>query len=278
MFDAAIKKRLFTLIIILVLAFIPVEAQSGDESEIEMLRKENLQLSEKITTMQKEREGMADFMKRYITIVSEVRDGLDSIDIGLIAYGNVEIPRKYDIKEDLLNKIQRIKERLEQYQNLDEELKLSQEEVENYKTFVAQLKKVLERKEQEVIELTRTIIELEKKNLDLERKSYDQKKKYDSEILDLVNAVDKLKTKVDSEKKKANRKYLMEVTPKFLLYKECTYEENLIKIKGKKVKLLSSHPDNSYKLLKKGRNYYELEIFNWEEFWGMKTFLVIFHK
>jgi hypothetical protein len=266
------------LIIILVLGFFIAGAQYGDESEIERLRRENSQLWEKIKAMKKEREGMADFMKRYTTIVSEVRDGLESIDRGLVNYGRAEIPRKYDIKEDLLDTISRIRQRLEQYQNLAEELKLSKEEVENYKTFVAQLKKVLERKEQEVIELTRTIIALEKNNLELEKKNYALTKKYDSQILDFVNAVDKLKTQIDNKKKEANRKYVIEVTPKILLYKECTYEENLIKMKGKKVKLLSSHPDNSYKLLKKGRNYYELEIFDWEEFWGMKKFLVIFHK
>lgn len=271
MYKITSKKRIFLFFLLLFLSYFSLKSQDRRDDEIARLRR-------KISELQEEKSEMAKFTQYLTSLVLDVKEGLFSIDIGLVAPGKTEVERQRDLREKLLDRIDLISKQMNDYKDLVRELHISQEQIEKFEKIVFQLQEELEKKKQEILILNGQIISLERKNLAIERKSFEDYKKHFEENKDLKGKLDVLRKEFEDEKEKAAKKYYLEITPKSLMFEEC-YSKNVpIEIRGKNIRVLTGHQRHSFEFKKIGRRHYTLEIFNWDSFWGTKKFLVIYHK
>ena len=239
------------------------------------------ELQSKISKLDEKRIETERLLAYYISTVSEVCEGLNDINIGYIEIysGELKALERRSLKHRLLKKIEQVKQIIDDNRRLVKELKISKEEVNDFENLVMELKKQLEIQTKEISELREDYFVMREKNLDLRETNFNLKKEIsnlESIKLSLKKEQEQVKREYELEKEKHNIKNVLLVTPKSLIYYECTSQA--IKISGKDIRILSSHLTGSYNLKKINNNNCILEIFDWENFWMSSKFLVIFYK
>jgi len=279
------NKIKFLFLIIVVSSF--YSCKSGEEKEANPLADSLQNVNSELKGQLSEKEAA---MMEFINSFNEIQENLDAIkEKEKIITRNTSgenISKKDQIKEDIqaiYDLMQKNKSRLN---SLSEKLKKSHLKIEGLQKMIENLQKTVEQKDKEIAELKTKLesLNIELTNLEANYKNLEEENKKKEE---------KLKTAyyVIGTEKELKEKKIISKTGGFIgigktaslnadINKEHFTQINIeqvlsIPIGGKKVKIISTHPNGSYELIMNGKVAEKLEIKNPEQFWSMSKFLVI---
>lgn len=263
-------------------------------NKIDKLKTENSNLRTEIERLENESEERKKYVKIVSEIVDEVYRELWAIDLGSITLYSGDLPKKRETiwkrrRNEMLNKIDQVKELIDKNQELVMALKLTHDEKEKFKRLAEDLQDKLDAKRNEINRLICDNFKLQKENLNLHEKilvSKEEILEYKVKISTLERETKTLKGKYENEVEKSNKKYLVILTgPKLKKLKlkkcdECVKSRSLIKIKGQEAKILSDHQYDvkTYELKKRDKELHTLNIYDWNNFWKNSRILVVFCK
>ncbi len=235
-----------------------------------------------------------------IQSINEVQEGLRRINEAesriTIANGNPESSSSTQLIRENMDFIQQaMQQNREQLARLEEKLKTSSTNLNALRKTIANLQAQMDAKTREIQELTAQLAENEVfiaqqgDQIDALSENVTQLNKENKEKTETIQQqADELNkawfvfgTKAELKEQKIlqggevlknkdfNKKYFTEVDIR-------TMKE--IRLYSKKAELLTSHPEESYKLVKDNNNDYILRITNTKTFWSISKFLVILVK
>jgi len=282
-------KNIMKSILILTISLFSIFACTSSRviDEMNKLDKENSDLKSEKQILEEKLEEKSKYIEIYTDFVEEFDRELSAIDLGYIdIYSkDIEFQKKNALRDRLLDKVSKIKEMIIKNKELVLALKLTIEEVNRFKKIVNILEKKLENKKAEINYLTECNMNLLGKNIDLKRENLILRENIfklrieafssKDEVAELSNA---LKRERDSYKRDENdrAKYVIKVTNKD--YSCERYNNSIIRLRGKNIKLLSKHTQDSFKVDEVINNSLcTLEILDQEQFWNKCNFLVIYY-
>jgi septal ring factor EnvC (AmiA/AmiB activator) len=281
------------LIFILVLSAIFMASCNTHKKELEQLKQENEVLKKNLALRD---QDISSFMQ----VFNEIGDNIAQIKAReqLIAKQTSNIEAGQDkvavVKDDLMAIDELMRKNRENIQNLSAKLKSSRFENKELLKMVANLERTISDKDIEIVGLVK----------ELETLNY--------EVKDLYSSVSKLESEnvekgsiINNQDKALNQAFYLIGTEKDLKEKEVITkkggfagigrveklnqdlnqglfteidirEKNTFPIDGKKVKLLTNHPSDSYIIRKNDDDrYYSFEITKPEEFWRSSKYMVL---
>ena len=281
------------LIFILVLSAIFMASCNTHTKELEQLKQENEVLKKNLALRD---QDISSFMQ----VFNEIGDNIAQIKAReqLIAKQTSNIEAGQDkvavVKDDLMAIDELMRKNRENIQNLSAKLKSSRFENKELQKMVANLERTISDKDIEIVGLVK----------ELETLNY--------EVKDLYSSVSKLESEnvekgsiINNQDKALNQAFYLIGAEKELKEKEVITkkggfagigrveklnqdlnqglfteidirEKNTFPIDGKKVKLLTNHPSDSYIIRKNDDDrYYSFEITKPEEFWRSSKYMVL---
>lgn len=229
-------------------------------------------------------------VQEFINAFNEIQTNLNDIKekekivTSTTASGDVK-SKEEQIKEDIQSIYELMAKNKKRISSLSRKLKTANSKIEGLEQMIATLEAQLNEKDAQIGELTNKIeqLNIELSNLTVNYESLEQENEVKTEKLNAAYYVlgtnKELKEKgiVTKEggfigigkttglKKDFNRDYFTKIDAS---------QTTVIPIGAKKIKILSSHPSNSYKLVGE-KPVEKLEITNTEDFWSASKYLVI---
>jgi predicted nuclease with TOPRIM domain len=279
-------------IIPLILLFALV-AVSCNRAELERVNQENAQLKEQLASRD------AD-MESYMQVFNEIGDNLADIRAReKMVVKNSATTEKGDrvasVKEDILAIDEMMKQNKENLAKLNDRLKNSTGENSQLKRMVQTLQTTILEKDQEIVEMVAQLktLNVEVQDLyssvsDLRMETIEQGKVIDTQVAELNTAWYVIGSEKDLREKeiitkeggfigigrvnKLNRDFDSENFTQIDIRKKMVFDLDV-----KKVKLITSHPSDSYLLRRNDdtKKFYSFEILDPEAFWKNSNFMVM---
>lgn len=229
-------------------------------------------------------------VQEFINAFNEIQDNLNEIKekekiVTSSAQGGDVKSKEEQIKQDIQSIYEMMAKNKSRLSSLNKKLKTANTKIDGLEKMIATLEAQLNEKDVQIGELTNKIelLNIELSNLVVNYESLEQENEVKTEKLNLayyvIGTSKELKEKgiVTKEggfvgigkttnlKKDFNRDYFTKVD---------ISQVSVIPIGAKKIKILSSHPSNSYKLVGE-KPVEKIEITNAEDFWSVSKYLVI---
>lgn len=229
-------------------------------------------------------------VQEFINAFNEIQDNLNEIKekekiVSSSAQGGDVKSKEEQIKQDIQSIYEMMAKNKSRISSLNKKLKTANTKIDGLEKMIATLEAQLNEKDVQIGELTNKIelLNIELSNLVVNYESLEQENEVKTEKLNLayyvIGTSKELKEKgiVTKEggfvgigkttnlKKDFNRDYFTKVD---------ISQVSVIPIGAKKIKILSSHPSSSYKLVGE-KPVEKIEITNAEDFWSVSKYLVI---
>lgn len=279
--------------IIPVILLFALVAVSCNRAELERVNQENAQLKEQLASRD------AD-MESYMQVFNEIGDNLADIRAReKMVVKNSATTEKGDrvasVKEDIQAIDDMMKQNKENLAKLNERLKNSTGENSQLKRMVQTLQTTILEKDQEIVEMVAQLktLNVEVQDLyssvsDLRMETIEQGKVIDTQVAELNTAWYVIGSEKDLREKeiitkeggfigigrvnKLNRDFDSENFTQIDIRKKMVFD-----LDAKKVKLVTSHPSDSYLLRRNDdtKKFYSFEILDPEAFWKNSNFMVM---
>lgn len=229
-------------------------------------------------------------VQEFINAFNDIQANLDEIKqkekiVSTSAQGGDVKSKEEQIKQDIQSIYELMARNKSRISSLNKKLKTANTKIEGLEKMIATLEAQLNEKDLQIGELTNKIeqLNIELSNLTVNYESLEQENEVKTEKLNqayyVIGTARELKEKgittkeggfvglgkTTNLKKDFNRDYFTKID---------VTQTMVIPIGAKKVKILSSHPSNSYKLVGE-KPVEKLEITNAEEFWSVSKYLVM---
>lgn len=222
------------------------------------------------------------FIKIYTDFQEEIDNELNKFDLGFITLSSneIEFQNNSDKQKTLIEKLQRIYNLIEKNRYLLSKLKLAEAEVKRFDKIVYKLQQEVEIRKCEILRLTESKIDIKKRNVELMDKNLSFKEeiiKLKFKNIKLKNEINILKDNMNSNVDIVKNKYIIRITEKDLNWEQ--YDNSLIEISGKNLKILSKHKEGSFKIndiIKE--ELCVLEIIDQDLFWCKCRFLILLYE
>ncbi|HXB42092.1 MAG TPA: hypothetical protein VNZ49_16235 [Bacteroidia bacterium] len=279
-------KFIFTLSIVFTSAFF-TSCKNGEEKEpnplADSLKGDNNNLKGELS----EKEVA---LQEFVNSFNEIQANLDAIKekekiVNASASGGDVKSKEEQIKQDIQSIYELMAKNKSRVSSLNKKLKTANTKIDGLEKMIATLEAQLNEKDVQIGELRNKIeqLNIELSNLTVNYESLEQENQVKTEKLNLayyvLGTAKELKEKgittkeggfvgigkTTEIKKDFNRDYFTKID---------VSQTTVIPIGAKKIKILSTHPSSSYKLV--GQKPVEkLEITNAEDFWSVSKYLVI---
>ena len=229
-------------------------------------------------------------LQEFVNSFNEIQANLDAIKekekiVNASAQGGDVKSKEEQIKQDIQSIYELMAKNKSRISSLNKKLKTANTKIEGLEKMIATLEAQLNEKDVQIGELTNKIeqLNIELSNLVVNYESLEQENQVKTEKLNLayyvIGTAKELREKgittkeggfigigkTTELKKDFNRDYFTKIDAS---------QTSVIPLGAKKVKILSSHPSNSYKLIGE-KTVEKLEISNSEDFWSVSKYLVI---
>lgn len=229
-------------------------------------------------------------VQEFINAFNDIQSNLDQIKekekiVNTTAQGGDVKSKEEQIKQDIQSIYELMAKNKSRISSLNKKLKTANTKIEGLEKMIATLEAQLNEKDVQIGELTNKIeqLNIELSNLTVNYESLEQENQVKTEKLNLayyvIGTAKELKEKgvttkeggfvgigkTTELKKDFNRDYFTKID---------VTQTTVIPIGAKKIKILSSHPTSSYKLVGE-KPVEKLEISNTEDFWSVSKYLVI---
>lgn len=229
-------------------------------------------------------------VQEFINAFNDIQSNLDQIKekekiVNTTAQGGDVKSKEEQIKQDIQSIYELMAKNKSRISSLNKKLKTANTKIDGLEKMIATLEAQLNEKDLQIGELTNKIeqLNIELSNLTVNYESLEQENSVKTEKLNqayyVLGTAKELKEKgittkeggfvgigkTTELKKDFNRDYFTKID---------ATQTTVIPIGAKKIKILSSHPSSSYKLVGE-KPVEKLEITNVEDFWSVSKYLVI---
>jgi DNA repair exonuclease SbcCD ATPase subunit len=243
------------------------------------IEEQNRLLMANLKNAENRNREMEDFFESYTDMINSVQEELNKIEDGseyMISYDDNGNPvRVRKTKENLLNHINELKNKLDENKELLNKLNIAYDKIAKLEKTVENLKSELLQKEETIRNLRfevysqKTMI----KTLEIEREQI----KRDRDQLERERAIlaSNNNTLTSTIRENELKRYCFIVTKKEQpdIYEVTDRYE--IPVQVSYPKIVSNHPSSSYRFEKDSRKDFKLEILDYNRFWSNSSFLVI---